>query len=72
MAAGDLDSVVTLEPGVAPHEVDAIVGEADALVNAMVSGSGDKVVFEAMAGGTLPLVANRVVRVAAVEGLLST
>jgi glycosyltransferase involved in cell wall biosynthesis len=56
--ATGLGSNVTFEPGVAPKQVDGIVRSADVLVNAMVSGSGDKVVFEAMAAGTVPLVAN--------------
>jgi glycosyltransferase involved in cell wall biosynthesis len=57
-AATGLGQEVSLEPGVTPTQVDRIVRSADVLVNAMVSGSGDKVVFEAMAAGTLPLVAN--------------
>jgi glycosyltransferase involved in cell wall biosynthesis len=56
--ATGLGPAVTLEPGVAPAQVDAVVRSADVLINAMVSGSGDKVVFEAMAAGTVPLVAN--------------
>ena len=58
IAVHDLGSVVSLEPGLAPHEVDGVIRSADVLVSAMVSGSGDKVVFEAMAAGRLPLVSN--------------
>jgi glycosyltransferase involved in cell wall biosynthesis len=53
-----LTDVVRLDPGVPPSEVPSIVLGADVLVNAMVAGSGDKVVFEAAALGRLPLVSN--------------
>ena len=56
--ATGLGSNVTFEPGVTPKQVDGVIRSADVLVNAMVAGSGDKVVFEAMAAGTVPLVAN--------------
>jgi glycosyltransferase involved in cell wall biosynthesis len=53
-----LDAVIKLEPGL-PHEaVHKVLGEAHVLLNAMVGGSGDKVVFEAMAMGRLVLVSN--------------
>jgi glycosyltransferase involved in cell wall biosynthesis len=54
----DLQASVTVEPGVAPAAIPALLQDADILINAMVSGSGDKVVFEAMAAGVLPLVSN--------------
>jgi glycosyltransferase involved in cell wall biosynthesis len=40
---------VHLEDGVAPARVPAVIGQADAVVNATRNGSADKVVFEAMA-----------------------
>lgn len=50
--AGSLEDAV-------PHErIAAVLGEADVLVNAMVAGSGDKVVFEAAALGRPVLVSN--------------
>jgi glycosyltransferase involved in cell wall biosynthesis len=52
------NGAIRLEPNVAPTEVPAVLAGADALVNAMVAGSGDKVVFESMAVGRLPLVSN--------------
>jgi glycosyltransferase involved in cell wall biosynthesis len=53
-----LDGRVTIEPGVAPSEVRGIVCASDVLVNAMVAGSGDKVVFEAAALGRPVIVSN--------------
>ncbi|MEA2556907.1 MAG: hypothetical protein QOG88_445, partial [Actinomycetota bacterium] len=53
-----LQASATVEPGVAPAAIPALLQDADILLNAMVSGSGDKVVFEAMAAGVLPLVSN--------------
>ena len=47
--ATGLGSNVTFEPGVTPKQVDGVIRSADVLVNSMVAGSGDKVVFEAMA-----------------------
>lgn len=46
-----LDDVVRLRQGVAPSAVPPLVEEADAVVNATLGGSADKVVFEAMACG---------------------
>lgn len=46
-----LGDVVRLEGGVTPSEVPARVQQADVVVNATASGSADKVVFEAAAGG---------------------
>lgn len=54
----DLGDVVRLEPGVPPEEVPRIIRESHALVNAMVAGSGDKVVFEAMALARPVIVSN--------------
>lgn len=54
----DLGDAVTLAPGVPPAEVADVIREADVLINAMVAGSGDKVVFEAMALGRPVLVSN--------------
>lgn len=45
----DLADRVRLDPGLPHAEVAAVIREAHVLVNAMVAGSGDKVVFEAMA-----------------------
>jgi glycosyltransferase involved in cell wall biosynthesis len=53
-----VQDAVTLAPGVAPAEVSGVISESDILVNAMVEGSGDKVVFEAMALGRPVLVSN--------------
>lgn len=53
-----LEDVVGLEPGVDPAGIAEVLRDADGLVNAMVAGSGDKVVFEAMAIGRVPIVSN--------------
>jgi glycosyltransferase involved in cell wall biosynthesis len=53
-----LEGRVTIEPGVAPSEVRGVVCACDVLVNAMVAGSGDKVVFEAAALGRPVVVSN--------------
>jgi glycosyltransferase involved in cell wall biosynthesis len=47
---------ITLESGIAPEEVRRVFDDVDVLVNATVSGSADKVVFEAMAAGRPVLV----------------
>jgi glycosyltransferase involved in cell wall biosynthesis len=49
---------VSITGGVRPDQVPGVIRESSALLNAMVSGSGDKVVFEAMALGRPALVAN--------------
>ena len=49
---------VALEPGVPPAGVPDVIRDADVLVNTMVAGSGDKVVFQAAAMGRLPIVSN--------------
>lgn len=54
----DLSDFVELGEGVPPAEVPSILGDADVLVNNMVAGSGDKVVFEAAANGLPVIVSN--------------
>jgi glycosyltransferase involved in cell wall biosynthesis len=54
----DLRDAVTIGSGVAPAEVPNVIAEADIVINAMIGGSGDKVVFEAMALGRPVLVSN--------------
>ena len=54
----DLRDAITIGPGVPPAEVPQLIATADILVNAMIGGSGDKVVFEAMALGRPVLVSN--------------
>jgi glycosyltransferase involved in cell wall biosynthesis len=49
---------VSLEGPVPPAQVPELIASSHVLVNAMVGGTGDKVVFEAMALGRLPVVAN--------------
>jgi glycosyltransferase involved in cell wall biosynthesis len=49
---------VRIVPGVPPVEVRDVICDADVLVNAMVAGSGDKVVFEAAALGRPVVVSN--------------
>jgi glycosyltransferase involved in cell wall biosynthesis len=49
---------VTITGGVRPDQVPGVIRESSALLNAMISGSADKVVFEAMALGRPVLVAN--------------
>jgi glycosyltransferase involved in cell wall biosynthesis len=49
---------VRIVPGVPPVEVRDVICGADVLVNAMVAGSGDKVVFEAAALGRPVVVSN--------------
>jgi glycosyltransferase involved in cell wall biosynthesis len=49
---------VRIVPGVPPVEVRDVICDADVLVNAMVAGSGDKVVFEAAALGRPIVVSN--------------
>jgi glycosyltransferase involved in cell wall biosynthesis len=51
---------VTLEDGVPYASIPELLREADVLVNGMVAGSGDKVVFEAMATGRPVLASNPV------------
>jgi glycosyltransferase involved in cell wall biosynthesis len=58
VSGSGLDARVTVEPGVPPHEVRDVVCGSDVLVNAMVAGSGDKVVFEAAALGRPVIVSN--------------
>jgi glycosyltransferase involved in cell wall biosynthesis len=53
-----LDDAVSIEPALKPDLVPDLIRDCDALVNAMVAGSGDKVVFETMALGRPALVAN--------------
>jgi glycosyltransferase involved in cell wall biosynthesis len=53
-----LGDVVSLEPGVPPTRVPALMRDADLLVNAMVQGSADKVVFEAAAMGRASITSN--------------
>jgi Glycosyl transferases group 1 len=53
-----LDDVVSILPGEPPGAIASRVGDADLLVNATARGSGDKVVLEAAALGTSPLVSN--------------
>jgi glycosyltransferase involved in cell wall biosynthesis len=53
-----LASAVSLEDGVAPGAVAGVIAGADVLVNAMVAGSGDKVVFEALALGRPAVASN--------------
>jgi glycosyltransferase involved in cell wall biosynthesis len=64
----DLDESVSVETGVPPSQVTGLLAQADALVNAMVAGSGDKVVFEAMASGR-PVIASNPVLNPLLEGL---
>jgi glycosyltransferase involved in cell wall biosynthesis len=52
-----VSDAVSIIGGVPPCDVAAQIAEADVLVNAMVAGSGDKVVFEALALGR-PVVAS--------------
>jgi glycosyltransferase involved in cell wall biosynthesis len=52
-----VDDAVMLGDGVPRAQVPAVIRESDLLVNAMVGGSGDKVVFEALAMGR-PVVAS--------------
>lgn len=53
-----LDQVVKVADPVAPSRVPSLLADCDALVNCTVEGSGDKVIFEAMAMGRTPLVSN--------------
>lgn len=53
-----LDDWIDVREGVPPNAVGNLLREADCLVNAMASGSGDKVVFEAIASGTPAVVSN--------------
>jgi glycosyltransferase involved in cell wall biosynthesis len=64
--ARGLSDAARLEPGVAPSCVPEVLAAADGLLNTTVDGSGDKVVFEAMATGRPVVVANR-----AMAGLIS-
>jgi glycosyltransferase involved in cell wall biosynthesis len=57
--ARGLSDAVRLEPGVEPSCVPEVLAAADGLLNTTVDGSGDKVVFEAMATGRPVVVANR-------------
>jgi glycosyltransferase involved in cell wall biosynthesis len=54
----ELQESVEFQDGVPRHQVLELIRGTHALVNAMVSGSGDKVVFEAMATGRPPLASN--------------
>ncbi|MFL5766698.1 MAG: glycosyltransferase family 4 protein [Actinomycetota bacterium] len=53
-----LVGTVTVTDGVPPHRVPTEIRGADVLANAMVAGSGDKVVFEALALGLPVVVSN--------------
>jgi glycosyltransferase involved in cell wall biosynthesis len=53
-----LEDAVSLEPGVPPEQVPALIRDVDLLVNAMVQGSADKVVFEAAAMGRPSMASN--------------
>jgi glycosyltransferase involved in cell wall biosynthesis len=64
--ARGLSEAMRLEPGVEPSCVPEALAAADGLLNTTVDGSGDKVVFEAMAIGRPVVVANR-----AMAGLIS-
>jgi len=57
--ARGLPDAVRLEAGVEPSCVPEALAAADGLLNTTVDGSGDKVVFEAMATGRPVVVANR-------------
>jgi glycosyltransferase involved in cell wall biosynthesis len=57
--ARGLSDAVRLEPSVEPSRVPDVLAVADGLLNTTVDGSGDKVVFEAMATGRPVVVANR-------------
>jgi glycosyltransferase involved in cell wall biosynthesis len=46
-----LSGCVSLDEGVPPRRVPALIADADAVLNATTEGSADKVVFEAMACG---------------------
>ena len=52
-----LDSRIRIEPAMPADEIRHAIGRADVLVNAMVAGSGDKVVFEAASLGR-PVIAS--------------
>jgi glycosyltransferase involved in cell wall biosynthesis len=54
----DLAASVSIEDGVSPADVPGLIASGDALVNDMVRGSGDKVVFEAAALARPALVSN--------------
>jgi glycosyltransferase involved in cell wall biosynthesis len=58
IASGGLADSVAMLPGVPAAMVPDLFRGSDILINAMVSGSGDKVVFEAMATGVIPIVSN--------------
>jgi glycosyltransferase involved in cell wall biosynthesis len=51
-------SHVRIEPAVGPEGIREAICWADVLVNAMVAGSGDKVVFEAASLGRAVIVSN--------------
>jgi glycosyltransferase involved in cell wall biosynthesis len=54
-----LSQVVVIDPAVEPGCVPDVLARADGLLNTTLDGSGDKVVFEAMATGRPVIVANR-------------
>jgi glycosyltransferase involved in cell wall biosynthesis len=54
----DIEDAVEMLNGVPPYAVPEIVADADVVVNATQSGSGDKAVFEAMASSRLVVVSN--------------
>jgi glycosyltransferase involved in cell wall biosynthesis len=54
----ELGDAVEMLDGVPPHDVRAMVADSDVVLNATLSGSGDKAVFEAMASGRLVVVSN--------------
>jgi glycosyltransferase involved in cell wall biosynthesis len=56
-----LEDFVRFSGGIPPAEVAARIHSAEILVNAMVSGSGDKVIFEAMSAGRPVLASNRAI-----------
>jgi glycosyltransferase involved in cell wall biosynthesis len=64
----DLEESVSVEIGVPPSQVGGLLVQADALVNATVAGSGDKVVFEAMASGR-PVISSNPVLTPLLDGL---
>jgi glycosyltransferase involved in cell wall biosynthesis len=58
LLANELGDAGALLPGVSHAQIPLLIGQHDVLVNAMVAGSGDKVVFEAAAMGRPVIVSN--------------
>jgi glycosyltransferase involved in cell wall biosynthesis len=52
-----LSGAVRLDEGVGPGQIPGLIGACDGLLNTTIAGSGDKVVFEAMASGR-PVIAS--------------